>query len=585
MAMGVGDPVGSGATLARWALLVLLAAGCSAHAPASPVASDHTSLDSGAAVPLAADGDASASGGGTLFVDGGPTLGPAFPPDPVGAGQITDAQAAALAASFSGAAPGSAPAPCLTEPTLGAMFPTNFTPPLFEWTADSTFDVFELRLHVDGEANDLLVYTDETTFQMPSASWSTLAAASAGQDIAVSLRAGTLTGGVAGGVVTGPNGVIHIAPVAAPGAVVYWTTSASSALKGFHIGDSSATTVLTPALMQQASPGQSATCIGCHVASPDGTVAFVDRQDEANGPFGIDARLVDGTGEQPGSSIVSNAALATLSLTYNVFPTLSLAHYSATDAVALSVRNVDVDGGSYDDTGSYELVWTDLHTGASGTMQRTGDPGQPDSPDFSHDGVTVAYTSTTGGPISIYETSATTDVYTVPYADRAGGGASPLAGASDPAYNEYFPAYSPGDTFVSFDRIGAGESVYGAPGAEVFVVPASGGAPTRLAANDPPQCTGVTSPGIGNSWPRWAPSSSPVGSKRYYWLVFSSTRRSPPGAPTPVPQLFLCAIVTLVNGTSEVVDSTYPAVYIPAQTPTESNHTPAWDQFQLPPPR
>jgi hypothetical protein len=583
--MGLSDPFGKGAVLTRWAPCALVAAGCSARAPAASVASGPASIDSGAATQFATDAAAPASGSGTLSVDGGLSLGPAFPPEPVGAGQITDAQAASLAGSFSSAAPGSAPAPCLTEPTFGAMFPTNFTPPLFEWTADSTLDVFELRLHVDGEENDLLVYTDQTTFQMPSAAWTTLAAGSAGQDVAVSLRAGTLVGGVASSVVTGPNGVIHIAPVAAPGAVVYWTTSASSALKGFHIGDSSATTVLTPALMQQASPGQSATCIGCHVSSPDGTVAFVDRQDDANGPFGIDARLVDGTGQQPASAIVSNAALATLSLTYNVFPTLSLAHYSATDAVALSVRNVNVDGGGYDDMGSYELVWTDLHTGASGTMQRTGDPGQPDSPDFSHDGATVAYTSTTGGPISIYEANATTDVYTVPYANRAGGGASALAGASDPAYNEYFPAYSPGDTFVSFDRIGAGESIYAAPNAEVFVVPAAGGAPTRLAANDPPQCTGVTSPGVGNSWPRWAPSSSLVGSKRYYWLVFSSTRRSPPDAPTPIPQLFLCAIVTSLNGTSEVVDSTYPAVYIPAQTPTESNHTPAWDQFQLPPPR
>jgi hypothetical protein len=152
-------------------------------------------------------------------------------------------------------------------------------------------------------------------------------------------------------------------------------------------------------------------------------------------------------------------------------------------------------------------------------------------------------------------------------------------------YNEYYPAYSPADRFVAFNRTPASEATYAQSDAEVFVVPATGGTPTRLAANDPPACTGAKSPGLTNSWPRWAPSAGQAGSKRYYWLIFSSTRRSDPSASKPITQLFLSAVVTAVNGTSEVIESTYPAVYIPAQSPLDSNHTPAWDEFKIPLPQ
>jgi hypothetical protein len=226
-------------------------------------------------------------------------------------------------------------------------------------------------------------------------------------------------------------------------------------------------------------------------------------------------------------------------------------------------------------------VWTDLHSGNTGTMKRTGDPGQPDSPSFSRDGAKVAYTSTTNGPIGIYEAPADTDIYTIPYANHAGGTATPLPGASDPAYNEYYPTYSPGDSLLAYNRIGATQQTYNAADAEVFVLPGEGGQATRLAANDPPRCSNVTSPGITNSWPRWAPQSAQIGSKRYYWVVFSSTRRANPSGADPLPQLFLSAIVTTVNGGAETIDKTYPAIYVTTQVPTEANHTPAWDTFNI----
>ena len=110
-----------------------------------------------------------------------------------------------------------------------------------------------------------------------------------------------------------------------------------------------------------------------------------------------------------------------------------------------------------------------------------------------------------------------------------GGAAKPLQGASDPAYSEYYPAYSPDDKLVALNRIAAGMDTYNQPAAELFIVPATGGAATRLAANDPVECGGAKSPGVTNSWPKWAPEAVVVGNRTFYWLTFSS-RRAPPAS-------------------------------------------------------
>ena len=108
----------------------------------------------------------------------------------------------------------------------------------------------------------------------------------------------------------------------------------------------------------------------------------------------------------------------------------------------------------------------------------------------------------------------------------------------------------------------------------------SGGTKKRLAANDPPQCPGQpASPGINNSWPKWSPQVETSGNRTYYWLIFSSWRDGghyPTGG--PIAQLYMTAITT-----DEInIQTNYPAVYLWNQPATSSNHTPAWDRFQIP---
>ena len=64
------------------------------------------------------------------------------------------------------------------------------------------------------------------------------------------------------------------------------------------------------------------------------------------------------------------------------------------------------------------------------------------------------------------------------------------------------------DKLIAFTRVPVGQEMFANPSAEMFVVPHQGDAKTeaqRLAANDPPACSGKSSPGINNHWPKWSP--------------------------------------------------------------------------------
>jgi hypothetical protein len=455
---------------------------------------------------------------------------------------------------------------CLFEPELGSLFPKNWLRPRFRFTTSQQENLFEIVMVVPNEKSPLRIYTTKSGYALDKSAWTKITSVGVGT-VHVTLRSAVVDAGgkLTGGPWKGVEGDIEIAPVDATGSVVYWTTSDGTVLKGFSIGDETVQPIITPA-------GADTKCVACHTSTPDGLFAAVSvSSNPDNGdPAAIALRSVDGTSTEP--AFLSPAAKQLLARLSQHAPTFSKAHWTNGDRVVLTMLPV---------AGKSEIVWTDLEAkdAAQGVgwdvLLRDADANGAASASWSHDGKKVVYTSASNVGAGVIANNG--KIYTVPYANRKGGTATPLVGAADAAYTQFYPTYSADDRLVAFNRVANGESSYNNKNAEVFVVPESGGAATRLAANDPPAClTTAKSPGVTNSWPKWSPEVKSSGGKDYYFLVFSSTRN----AASKGPQLYVAPIV--VQGG---VIKTYAALYLWNQPEAENNHTPAWDVFQLPGPK
>ncbi len=461
----------------------------------------------------------------------------------------------------------SAGGPCLYEPQIGSLFPNNWLRLRFRYTPSSTDNLFEIKLVVPKEQSPLVIYTTNPSYTLSKTAWGIIT--SIGGTVHVTIRSGTYSNG---SLVSGPNlgseGDVEIAPVSAAGSIVYWTTSNGTMLKGFAMGDETVHNVLTPA---QASAPQG--CVGCHTSTPDGNyVAFSVSQTYNNGyPSYVGILSTDGNATPP--PFLTPSAVTLLQRNTGegqVIPAFSKSHWSSGDHTMLSQLW----------TGTrYEIVWTDLEATSTtqgqawGVIARNGDSNGVEAPVWSHDGKTIVYSSVpSAGGTDAWNGG----LWSVPYNNRAGGAAAAITGLNDSQYHYYYPAFSPDDQLLAFNRVAAGQNEYNDAAAEVFVSPASGGTPVRLTANDAPACQGLTSPGLTNSWPKWSPEVKSANGKSYYFLVFSSTRDAAAGGGQ---QLYVAPVV--VDSSSNV--TSYPALYLWNQPETEHNHTPAWDVFNIVP--
>jgi hypothetical protein len=533
--------------------------------PGASTGAPMTSTGGGPGTSSGAGGSGAHGGGGAataMGVDAGTTPPPLtdFPTSPI----LDPSAPPNAAALFDGNAPRSGGAPCITSPLPGTLMPRNWLRPRFDLTAASGENLFEIDLSVAGFAHSLRIFTASPTTALDAALWSSLRGSVTDQTITVTMRA--LTVDATGAITLAPSAAATssfvIAPVEAPGKIVYWALaddmgSKVGSLKGFGIGDESVENVLVPS--QVATRASDDTCLGCHAATPDGnSVGFT------MGPQNYFNQLANVTAGSVGAtpSYATPTALATMQTLHGI-PAYSRGHWSDGDRIAL-----------LSDTGT--LHWVEVDGAASGIVARTGDANKATEPTFSHDGQNVVYASATAITDGRLNTGPA-DLYTVPFANRAGGAATPLPGASDPGFTEYYPAFSPDDAYVAFTRVPGTESAYSNSDAEVYLLPYSGGrggTAIRLAANDAAACqTSLVSPGLTNDWPKWSPQAVSANGKTYYWLTFSSKRFGSANA-----QLYITGVV--VDGSGKV--TTYPALYLWNQPSSEGNHTPSWDDFAIP---
>jgi len=524
-------------------------------------------------------GSGAAGGGGGIQFGGSGGVAQVFPEEPIIEGEAPDDAPELFGDPDSGQPSGG---PCLVEPELDALLPRNWLRPRFRYLPGDGQNLFEIRLSAPSQDADLVVYTTLSAWTMSASLWQAVSTHVLDEPISVAIRGATYDGsGLEGEPWLGSEGTVTVAPVSAQGTIVYWTTTDGSSLKGFEVGDESVVSVLTPSQVEQPTNDGSGninaqvTCVGCHTSTPDGEFAsFVAQSPWANAMASVESGSV---GQMP--SYLTPDAIALLGTAPGGIHTYSAAHWQAGDRIQVSPV------GDWADS---ELFWLDLEATGQvegvdyGMLERAGDERGVGSPAWSHDGETIYYVSTDAeftGRLDQGEA----DIYTIPYADGLGGQSEAVAGAAEPGTSEYYPALSADDRVLAFNAVSADVNMYDAKPAELFVLLTDGGTavPTRLLANDPPACTGETSPGVTNSWPKWAPEVSEAGGKRYYWMIFSSRRE---GDPDPGvegnPQLYMTAVV--VDSSDQI--TSYGAVYLWNQPPDENNHTPSWDVFLIPPP-
>jgi hypothetical protein len=470
--------------------------------------------------------------------------------------------------------------PCLIEPEVGALYPNNWLRPRFVWTTANTENLYELRLHVDNQANDLVVYTTQNGWLMPEAMWLNLAKHSQDVPMTVTVRGGLLNGTTLTNEALGSSGPIGIAPVGAPGTIVYWSIvngqSGYGELQGFAIGDETVGTVLIPPQVRERGDAAVPPCIGCHAATPDGlNVGFMLGYAEGSPGAYTDSIATLGVDAAPGlvPSFLTADGKAAMDALGGV-PAYSAAYWSKGERIVL-----------LSDVGT-DLNWVNLSgvgAAAKGVVARTSDTGLVTDPVWTNDGATIVYVSASslfngrqaGGPMVLYS---------VPYNQGVGGIAKPIPGILQTGMAQYYPAISPDDQYIVFNSAPSGDDPYSDGEDQIYMSPIGGvttGGPLRLNANDPPAClSGERSPGVTNSWAKWSPSAQYVSvlGNTYYWVVYSSTRY-PVGAAQGAPQLYITGIVVDAKGAA----TTYSSLYLWNQPATQHNHTPAWNYFQVPP--
>jgi hypothetical protein len=472
------------------------------------------------------------------------------------------------------------------------------------------------------------------------------------EDITVTVRGVKMTGGTPVGssvkfrtaAAEAAGTMVYWANVKAQTADTVAEGDAAGWLMGFSVGDEDVVEALRvkdvkTQTRSYAAGSRAVTCIGCHTSTPDGeAVTFTSFFPWSGAIAGV---TKSNRGQLP--SYVTPSGLAALQQIYVGAWTYSPGQWSDGKKIGITTYSPSLlgwpdaqQGEMLNKTNKDSLLWINIAAGdpaappsadwelrqkwtpaaqgkALGVLPRNGDTRAALMPDFSNSGAMIAYTSSSTSQDGRIALINDTDIYMVPFNGGSGGNATPVPGASAKGVAEYYPNYSGDDQFIAFNRIdnvmslmkanpvGFENHLYYRPESEIWITPASSnnvsaasgetsaGSAIRLKANDPDTCGGKKSPGVLNSWAKFAPSVSSVNGKKYYFLIFSSTRNTPDSQRAPAgdqnykpvenlySRLFMAAF-TVEGGKV----TTYPAVYLWNQAENSNNLTPAWDNFKIP---
>ena len=441
-------------------------------------------------------------------------------------------------------------APGALYPYSGTMIPANLPPMTFQWSAGHTGNTL-FGLRIKGDNLDLTVATAKLQWQPTAATWAAILGSAAGDALKVTLL-GTAKASAAS-LYASAELTINVSRQAATGTIYYWATGTNSSLKNGIVKIESGSTKATD-YYTQANNGTKR-CAGCHAISRDGTRLIFTEY-----PLGTSytdyAKGVDVKTKKP--FLPQDKHLG------NFFAFSRKGdRYVAAEAGALSLHKV-ADGaliGKLSGWGSKSATHPDWSPTEDRLAYVLAGAKVNSAESFCQGSIAVAQISAAGklsGHKVLVQSTAADD-------------------------SAYYPTFSPDGKYLAFNRAGAdnnlqlGDSIcdaYANPGANLYLIDASGGKPVALTrANGKGKVT--------NSWPKWAPDSS--GSSGVWWLAFSSTRdygrilvnsTKKDIKYAKAPQIWITAVRRDQLG--KATDPSYPAFWLPGQRTDSGNHIPFW---------
>jgi hypothetical protein len=464
--------------------------------------------------------------------------------------RIDPALPATVEALFAGAGD-AARGPQILYPPLDAVMPRNVGDLEIHWTDSHANTVFELSLET--ELSDVRVYVpggNGLATQGPMASWAAFLPAewlaAVGLESAVVYRVRGASPAAPGVVGAAPPRTLKLSGQAMEGALYYWASATTATAIGIFRHDMANAGQRAEEFLT--TPKTGGTCIACHVLSRDGTRMAITYQEEVS---------------QPGPSTMVDVATRAVATPKGVW---SFGTFTPDNAQLLTVQ-------------AGRLSVRDAATQAElATMSTTPATAKVTHPDLSPDGKHLVYVRPIGSNSDFDFQQGQIYVRSYDAATRSFGPERPLV---TDGQNNFYPSWSPDGVWILFNKNPFGNA-YDDRDTSAWVVRADGSQPpVELArANQ--------TPGLTNSWVRWAPFAQTLGStsEPMYWITMSSkrdfgVRLRNTGLAHRAKRAQLWMTPFFPARAVQRLDPSAPAFRLPFQNLESSNHLAQWTERAL----
>jgi hypothetical protein len=437
--------------------------------------------------------------------------------------------------------------PTIVYPSDQTRFPRNIYRTLFQWRSQG---YTEFRQTFAGAGATVTIYTSGAD---PLCAGKTPAAACwEADEQAWSFIAGSNAGGTVTWTVdaldhsTMPATIRRGAPITigfsrrdVTGAIFYWSTT-SAGVRRANIADAQPEDYIAGKPGTVYPDNDKVKCVACHVVSRDGKYLAAP----VDATSGQSLWITEVTAAAPPTPLVKHVDHTS----GHGFATFSPddAHLVASWAGKLWM--IDRETGSY---------IADLPLGAMNGTQ----------PDWSPSGDQLVFATAKG------DAPGGASLALIPYAGASSWGTPSVLVAAAGGLSNLFPMFSPDGNWIAFSR---GKGGHGDLTAQLYVVPAGGGAPVEL-QNANRVVSNLRGDGkTENTQPTWAPPGD------LDWVAFNSQREYGVVSPGGTQQIWVSAVDTSKAATG---DPSYPAFRLQFQGLTENNHRAYWTlDVRTPPP-